>query len=159
MKNTVSLSLQVDALYKSWKQKCPMEESTAVWPWTQQERLTNTSTSLFSVSNGFIAQCILRVLSSIDADLPPPPAVPPSIRDNSGDSPVVVNVLVGKSVTLECESNAVPPPVITWYKNGRVVTESANLRVLAEGQILEIKGSEVRDEWKPAMMCRVPLLD
>lgn len=72
---------------------------------------------------------------------------------------MVVNVLVGKSVTLECESNAVPPPVITWYKNGRVVTESANLRVLAEGQILEIKGSEVRDEWKPAMMCHVPLLD
>uniref|UniRef100_A0A671W9G0 Hemicentin 1 n=1 Tax=Sparus aurata TaxID=8175 RepID=A0A671W9G0_SPAAU len=43
--------------------------------------------------------------------------VPPSIRDSSGDSPVVVNVLVGKSVTLECESNAVPPPTITWYKN------------------------------------------
>ncbi|TKS74334.1 Hemicentin-1 Fibulin-6 [Collichthys lucidus] len=71
--------------------------------------------------------------------------VPPSIRDNSGDSPVVVNVLVGKSVTLECESNAVPPPTITWYKNGRVVTESANLRILAEGQMLEIKGSEVSD--------------
>ncbi|XP_038571296.1 hemicentin-1 isoform X1 [Micropterus salmoides] len=71
--------------------------------------------------------------------------VPPSIRDSSGDSPVVVNVLVGKSVTLECESNAVPPPTITWYKNGRVVTESANLRILAEGQMLEIKGSEVSD--------------
>ncbi|XP_040895666.1 hemicentin-1 [Toxotes jaculatrix] len=71
--------------------------------------------------------------------------VPPSIRDSSGDSPVVVNVLVGKSVTLECESNAVPPPTITWYKNGRVVTESANLRILAEGQMLEIKGAEVSD--------------
>ncbi|XP_070817740.1 hemicentin-1 [Chaetodon trifascialis] len=71
--------------------------------------------------------------------------VPPSIRDSSGDSPVVVNVLVGKSVTLECESNAVPPPTITWYKNGRVVTESASLRILAEGQMLEIKGSEVSD--------------
>ncbi|XP_039667627.1 hemicentin-1 [Perca fluviatilis] len=71
--------------------------------------------------------------------------VPPSIRDSSGDSPVVVNVLVGKSVTLECESNAVPPPTITWYKNGRVVTESANLRILAVGQMLEIQGSEVSD--------------
>ncbi|XP_068563703.1 hemicentin-1 [Cebidichthys violaceus] len=71
--------------------------------------------------------------------------VPPSIRDSSGDSPVVVNVLVGKSVTLECESNAVPPPTITWYKNGRMVTESANLRILAERQMLEIKGSEVSD--------------
>lgn len=71
--------------------------------------------------------------------------VPPSIRDSSGDSPVVVSVRVGNSVTLECESNAVPPPTITWYKNGRAVTESANLRILAEGQMLEIKGSEVRD--------------
>ncbi|XP_074524022.1 hemicentin-1 [Halichoeres trimaculatus] len=71
--------------------------------------------------------------------------VPPSIRDSSGDSPVVVNVLVGKSVTLECESNAVPPPTINWYKNGRMVTETANLRILAEGQMLEIKGSEVSD--------------
>ncbi|KAM7388095.1 hypothetical protein PAMP_024296 [Pampus punctatissimus] len=71
--------------------------------------------------------------------------VPPSIRDSSGDSPVVVNVLVGKSVALACESNAVPPPTITWYKNGRVVTESDNLRILEKGQMLEIKGSEVSD--------------
>lgn len=79
-------------------------------------------------------------------------SVPPSIRDSSGDSPVVVNVLVGKSVTLECESNAVPPPTVTWYKNGRVVTESVNLRILSEGQMLEIKGSEVRDEWMPCCL-------
>lgn len=71
-------------------------------------------------------------------------SVPPSIRDNGGDSPVVVNVLIGKAVTLKCESNAVPPPTITWYKNGRVVTESANLRILATGHMLEIKNSEVR---------------
>uniref|UniRef100_A0A665VT70 Hemicentin-1 n=1 Tax=Echeneis naucrates TaxID=173247 RepID=A0A665VT70_ECHNA len=67
------------------------------------------------------------------------------IRDSGGDYPVVVNVLVGKSVTLECESNAVPPPTITWYKNGRMVTESANLRILAEGRTLQIKSSEVSD--------------
>uniref|UniRef100_A0A3P9M5Z2 Hemicentin 1 n=1 Tax=Oryzias latipes TaxID=8090 RepID=A0A3P9M5Z2_ORYLA len=71
--------------------------------------------------------------------------VPPSIRGNSGDAPVVVNALVGKSITLECESNAVPPPNIIWYKNGRVLTESANLQILAEGQILKIKTSEVSD--------------
>ncbi|XP_019904855.2 hemicentin-1 isoform X2 [Esox lucius] len=71
--------------------------------------------------------------------------VPPSIRDSSGDTPVVVNVLVGNSVTLACESNAVPPPTITWLKNGRMVTESASLRILAEGQMLELKGAEVSD--------------
>ena len=70
---------------------------------------------------------------------------------------MVVNVLVGKSVTLECESNAVPPPTITWYKNGRVVTESANLHILAEGQMLQIKGSEVRDEWR--LCCSLSFLN
>ncbi|KAK7889296.1 hypothetical protein WMY93_024856 [Mugilogobius chulae] len=61
--------------------------------------------------------------------------VPPSIRDSSGGSPVVVNVLMGKEVTLECESNA----------NGRVVTETANVQILAKGQRLQIRGSEVSD--------------
>ncbi|XP_061153333.1 hemicentin-1 isoform X4 [Syngnathus typhle] len=71
--------------------------------------------------------------------------VPPSIRDKNGDSPVVVNVLAGESVTLECESNAVPPPVITWYKNGRMVTESVNSSILAGGKMLRIRASEVSD--------------
>ncbi|XP_028301363.1 hemicentin-1 isoform X2 [Gouania willdenowi] len=71
--------------------------------------------------------------------------VPPSIRDSSGESPVLVNELAGKSVTLECESNAIPPPTITWYKNGRMLTESSNLHILAQGRVLEIKDSEVSD--------------
>ncbi|XP_077463990.1 hemicentin-1 [Stigmatopora argus] len=71
--------------------------------------------------------------------------VPPSIRGNNGDSPVVVNVLAGESVTLECESNAVPPPTITWYKNGRMVTESGNLQTLGGRQTLYIRTSEVSD--------------
>ncbi|XP_049335709.1 hemicentin-1 isoform X1 [Astyanax mexicanus] len=71
--------------------------------------------------------------------------VPPSIRDSSGDSPVVISVRVGNSVTLECQSNAVPPPTIMWYKNGRLLTETANLRIHNEGQILELKGTEVSD--------------
>ncbi|KAG7265214.1 LOW QUALITY PROTEIN: hypothetical protein CRUP_009101, partial [Coryphaenoides rupestris] len=71
--------------------------------------------------------------------------VPPSIRDANGESPVVVNVRVGKAVTLECESNAVPPPTVTWYKNGRAVTETANLQLLAQGQMLQVKGAEVSD--------------
>lgn len=71
-------------------------------------------------------------------------SVPPSIRDSGGDAPVVVNTLVGKSLTLECETNAVPTPSITWYKNGKVVSGSANLRVLEEGQRLEIKTTGVK---------------
>ncbi|NWQ77372.1 HMCN1 protein, partial [Columbina picui] len=71
--------------------------------------------------------------------------VPPSIKDHSGTSATVLNVRVGAPVTLECESNAIPPPVITWYKNGRIISESANVQIFADGQTLGIKGAEVSD--------------
>ncbi|XP_062437683.1 hemicentin-1 [Rhea pennata] len=71
--------------------------------------------------------------------------VPPSIKDHSGTSLAVVNVRVGTPVILECESNAIPPPVITWYKNRRIISESANVEILADGQRLQIKSAEVSD--------------
>ncbi|KAJ1074876.1 hypothetical protein K5549_020565, partial [Capra hircus] len=71
--------------------------------------------------------------------------VPPSIKDHGSESLSVVNVREGTSVSLECESNAVPPPVITWYKNGRMLTESAPLAILADGQMLHIAKAEVSD--------------
>ncbi|XP_029473326.1 LOW QUALITY PROTEIN: hemicentin-1 [Rhinatrema bivittatum] len=71
--------------------------------------------------------------------------VPPSIKDRGSESLAVVTARVGTLVTLECESNAVPPPVITWYKNGRPVTESANIQILADGQMMQIKSAEVSD--------------
>ncbi|XP_038613568.1 hemicentin-1 [Tachyglossus aculeatus] len=71
--------------------------------------------------------------------------VPPSIKDHGSESLSVLNVREGSPVSLECESNAVPPPVISWYKNGRKVTESANVQILTDGQMLHIKGAEVSD--------------
>ncbi|KAK4820389.1 hypothetical protein QYF61_025563 [Mycteria americana] len=71
--------------------------------------------------------------------------VPPSIKDHSGTSLTVLNVRVGTPVMLECESNAIPPPVITWYKNRRIISESANVEILADDQTLRIKGAEVSD--------------
>lgn len=57
---------------------------------------------------------------------------------------MVVNARAGTSSTLRCETSGVPPPSITWYKNGRPVTESANLRVLKERQMLEILTTRVK---------------
>ncbi|NWU93884.1 HMCN1 protein, partial [Upupa epops] len=71
--------------------------------------------------------------------------VPPSIKDPSGTSLMVLNVRVGTPVVLECEFNAIPPPVITWYKNRHLISESANVEILAEGQTLRIRGAEVSD--------------
>lgn len=69
--------------------------------------------------------------------------MPPSIKDHGSESLSVVNIREGMSVSLECESNAVPPPVITWYKNGRMITESTHLEMLADGQTLHVKKAEV----------------
>ncbi|KAL7984810.1 hypothetical protein Chor_003380, partial [Crotalus horridus] len=71
--------------------------------------------------------------------------VPPSIKGQSSTPPAIVNVRVGMPVTLECESNAVPPPIITWYKNGRIISVSSNVGFIADGQTLHIKMTEVSD--------------
>ncbi|XP_034265503.1 hemicentin-1 isoform X1 [Pantherophis guttatus] len=71
--------------------------------------------------------------------------VPPSIKGQSSTPPAIVNVRVGMSVTLECESNAVPPPSITWYKNGCMISVSSNVGIVADGQTLHIKMTEVSD--------------
>ncbi|EGV94970.1 Hemicentin-1 [Cricetulus griseus] len=71
--------------------------------------------------------------------------VPPSIKDHGSESLSVVNVREGTSVSLECESNAVPPPVITWSKNGRTITDSTHVEILTGGQMLHIKRAEVSD--------------
>eukprot|EP00076_Gallus_gallus_P024039 XP_015146078.1 hemicentin-1 isoform X10 [Gallus gallus] len=71
--------------------------------------------------------------------------VPPGIKDHSGTSVTVFNVRVGTPVMLECKASAIPPPVITWYKNRRMISESANVEILADGQTLQIKGAEVSD--------------
>uniref|UniRef100_A0A8C9N9E0 Hemicentin-1 n=1 Tax=Serinus canaria TaxID=9135 RepID=A0A8C9N9E0_SERCA len=69
--------------------------------------------------------------------------LPPSIKAQGGASVTALNVRVGTPVTLDCESNAIPAPVITWYKNSRLIPDSAALEVLADGQTLRIKAAEV----------------
>ncbi|XP_011246353.1 hemicentin-1 isoform X3 [Mus musculus] len=71
--------------------------------------------------------------------------VPPSIKDHGSQSLSIVNVREGTSVSLECESNAVPPPVITWSKNGRMIPDSTNVEILTGGQTLHIRRAEVSD--------------
>jgi len=43
---------------------------------------------------------------------------PPTINDRGND----VTAVVGENVTLECKSDAVPPPVLSWFKNGEAVS-------------------------------------
>ena len=45
--------------------------------------------------------------------------VPPNIAGES--SPQNVSVLQNRQVTLECKSDAVPPPTLTWLKDDQPV--------------------------------------
>ncbi|MEE6496324.1 hypothetical protein FKM82_002300 [Ascaphus truei] len=70
---------------------------------------------------------------------------PPSILDDIGESSTEINIQVTASATLECEFHGVPPPIITWYKNGRLVMESANHTITAGGQRFTMKHAQVSD--------------
>ncbi|KAM5147900.1 hemicentin-1 [Mantella aurantiaca] len=71
--------------------------------------------------------------------------VPPAIIGGGGDSSNEVNIHTAASASLECISKAVPPAVISWYKNGHILLESTNYMFLDEGQIMKIKNVQVSD--------------
>nr|XP_012807460.2 hemicentin-2 [Jaculus jaculus] len=74
--------------------------------------------------------------------------IPPSISkdDPSGEAHVKeVKTKVNSTLTLECECWAVPPPTISWYKDGRPVTPSQRLHLLGEGRLLQIQPTQVAD--------------
>ncbi|XP_039085354.1 hemicentin-2 [Hyaena hyaena] len=74
--------------------------------------------------------------------------IPPSISkdDPSGEAGVKeVKTKVNSTLTLECECQGVPPPTISWYKDGRPVTPNQRLHILGEGRLLQIQPTQVSD--------------
>lgn len=62
------------------------------------------------------------------------PTVPPSILGEELNISVVVN----ESVALECQSHAVPPPVLRWQKDGRPLEPHPGIRLSADKALLEV---------------------
>ncbi|XP_038601048.1 LOW QUALITY PROTEIN: hemicentin-2 [Tachyglossus aculeatus] len=74
--------------------------------------------------------------------------IPPSIsKDDPSDEFSVkeVRTKVNSTLTLECESWAVPPPTISWYKDGQLVVSGDHLRIQADGRLLQIQPTRVSD--------------
>ncbi|XP_008585904.1 PREDICTED: hemicentin-2-like, partial [Galeopterus variegatus] len=74
--------------------------------------------------------------------------IPPSISkdDSLGEVSVKeVKTKVNSTLTLECECWAVPPPTISWYKDGQPVTPNQRLHILGEGRLLQIQPTQVSD--------------
>ncbi|XP_037536631.1 hemicentin-2 [Nematolebias whitei] len=54
-------------------------------------------------------------------------------------------VVLGHSVSLSCESNAIPRPKLSWYKDGRKLTSADGVALLPEGQVLQITRVQQED--------------
>ncbi|XP_067825529.1 hemicentin-1-like [Heptranchias perlo] len=67
--------------------------------------------------------------------------LPPSILGEEQN----VSVTLNDSVTLECRSQAFPPPTLSWTKDGRPLPGRAGLRLSENGSLIEIKSAQVRD--------------
>ncbi|XP_069039515.1 hemicentin-1 isoform X2 [Lepisosteus oculatus] len=57
-------------------------------------------------------------------------------------------VVANSPVTLSCESNAIPPPLLTWYHEGKKLSTSARVTVLPGGHALQIPRARVEDAGK-----------
>ncbi|XP_001920501.5 hemicentin-1 [Danio rerio] len=57
-------------------------------------------------------------------------------------------VLLGHSISLSCESNAIPPPRLSWYRQGRQLTSSDGVVLAPGGHILQIPRVQLEDAGK-----------
>lgn len=49
----------------------------------------------------------------------------------------------GGNITLHCEADGVPRPVITWLKDGRPLGTGSGLQILSDGRLLRIRDAQV----------------
>ncbi|XP_061842088.1 hemicentin-1 [Nerophis lumbriciformis] len=54
-------------------------------------------------------------------------------------------VVLGHPISLSCESNAIPPPKLNWYKDGQKLTSADGVLLLPGGQVLQIARVQKED--------------
>ncbi|XP_053415690.1 hemicentin-2 [Nycticebus coucang] len=67
--------------------------------------------------------------------------IPPSILGEEQN----VSVMANESVTLQCQSHAMPRPVLSWWKDGRPLELQPGVRLSADKAILQVDRVEVWD--------------
>lgn len=58
-----------------------------------------------------------------------------------------ISALISQTVELLCQSNAVPPPMLTWMKDGRPLLKKPGLSISENGSVLKVNWA-VRLWWK-----------
>ncbi|KAM4616042.1 hemicentin-1 [Polymixia lowei] len=69
-------------------------------------------------------------------------------EDNDEDMTEKREVVLGHPISLSCESNAIPPPELSWYRDGRKLTTTDGVVLLPGGQVLQIPRVQEEDAGK-----------
>ncbi|XP_048772936.2 hemicentin-1-like isoform X2 [Ostrea edulis] len=71
----------------------------------------------------------------------------PPILDYDTVTPSNLSVVIRNSLFISCPMSGIPPPKITWYKNGEVISPELdpNIRTFADGRRLELTSARVTD--------------
>ncbi|XP_009081115.1 PREDICTED: LOW QUALITY PROTEIN: hemicentin-1-like, partial [Acanthisitta chloris] len=87
-----------------------------------------------------------------DVNIQVPPSFQKPYRDweagntvDAGRGGESKDVIVNNPLSLYCETNAVPPPVLTWYKDGYPLSSSDRVLILPGGRVLQIARAQAED--------------
>uniref|UniRef100_A0A2K6K1Q6 Hemicentin-2 n=1 Tax=Rhinopithecus bieti TaxID=61621 RepID=A0A2K6K1Q6_RHIBE len=100
-----------------------------------------------SLTQGVAPPCLREPLSCPLPHMPEgapllsPPTVPPSILGEE----LNVSVVANDSVALECQSHAMPPPVLSWWKDGRPLEPRPGVHLSADKALLQVDRADVWD--------------
>lgn len=50
-----------------------------------------------------------------------------------------ISVLINQAVELLCQSDAIPPPTLTWLKDGRLLLKKPGLSISENGSMLKVR--------------------
>uniref|UniRef100_A0AAZ3SJS1 Hemicentin 1 n=1 Tax=Oncorhynchus tshawytscha TaxID=74940 RepID=A0AAZ3SJS1_ONCTS len=84
----------------------------------------------------------------INIQVPPSFQRPGGVGDTTstpGTGGDVKDVVLNNPISLYCETNAVPPPTLTWYKDGRPMASNENVLIMPGGRVLQIPRAQAED--------------
>jgi hemicentin len=95
--------------------------------------------------------CVARnIAGERDRDYNVDVYVPPKI-DESLVPLYNLSVITGRPVAIDCPADGIPPPEITWFKDGVELAPDQNqrdLRIVSRGRRLEINSADISDSAK-----------
>ncbi|XP_071430396.1 hemicentin-2 [Pithys albifrons albifrons] len=128
------------------KDKVPLEASTNILllPGGQGLQILNAQEEDAGTYSCIVANEDGEAVKNYDVKVLVPPWI--ARDDPLGEFTVKeVKTKVNSTVMLECETWAVPEPIIRWYKDKQLLESAGHLQILSEGQVLQIKPASVSD--------------